>query len=117
MLPAQAAARRHRLHRPPVDLPRGLTVDEKEWAVQPSKTLVAAGTVRFTAYNRGEDDHDFVIIDAAGNVAGKVSLIPGATATVTANLQPGTYRLFCSLFAGTPESHYARGMHTTITVR
>ena len=41
VLPAQAVARRHRLHLPPVDLPRALTVDETEWAVQPSKTLVA----------------------------------------------------------------------------
>ena len=117
VLPAQAVARRHRLHLPPVDLPRALTVDEKEWAVQPSKTLVGAGTVTINAYNRGQDNHNFVIADAAGNVAGKVTLIPGATATVTANLRPGTYRLFCSLYAGTPESHYVRGMHTTITVR
>ena len=28
---------------------------------------------------------------------------------MTADLHPGTDRLFCSLFAGTPESHYARG--------
>ena len=117
VLPAQAVARRHRLHLPPVDLPHALTVDEKEWAVQPSKTLVGAGTVTINAYNRGQDNHNFVIADAAGTVAGKVTLIPGATATVTANLRPGTYRLFCSLYAGTPESHYVRGMHTTITVR
>ncbi len=55
--------------------------------------------------------------DAAGNVAGVTSPIPGGSATVTADLHPGTDRLFCSLFAGTPESHYAHGMHTTITVR
>jgi plastocyanin len=116
-LPAQATARRHRIHLPPVNLPRALTVDEREWAVQPSKTLVGAGTVTFNAYNRGEDAHNFVIADAAGNVAGQASLIPGSTATVVAHLHPGTYVLFCSLFAGTPESHYARGMHATLTVR
>ena len=117
VLPTQALARRHRIHLPPVDLPHALTVDEKEWAVQPSKTLVGTGTVTINAYNRGQDNHNFVITDAAGNVAGKILLIPGQSATVTANLRPGTYRLFCSLYAGTPESHYARGMHTTITVR
>jgi len=116
-LPGQAAARRHRIHLPPVDLPRALTVDEREWAVQPSKTLVGTGTVTFNAYNRGEDAHNFVIADASGNVAGQVSLIPGASATVVAHLHPGTYVLFCSLFAGTPESHYARGMHSTLIVR
>jgi plastocyanin len=106
-LPAVAAGRRHRLHVPPPELPHSLSVDEKEWAVQPSQTLVAAGVVRFNAYNRGEDSHNFVIVDAAGRVE----------ATVTTRLHPGTYVLFCSLFAGTPESHYARGMHATITVR
>jgi plastocyanin len=116
-VPAWAAARRHRVHLPPVELPHALTVDEREYAVQPSKTIVGAGTVTFNAYNRGQDDHNFVIVDSAGNVAGSASLIPGSTATVTAHLHPGTYVLFCSLFAGTPESHYARGMHTTLTVR
>jgi plastocyanin len=115
--PAQAGARRHRIHVPPVNLPHALTVDEREWAVQPSKTIVGAGTVTFNAYNRGQDDHNFVIVDATGNIAGDVSLIPGSTATVTAHLHPGTYVLFCSLFAGTPDSHYAHGMHATVTVR
>ena len=116
-VPAQAPARRHRIHVPPADLPHALTVDEREWAVQPSKTIVSAGTVTFNAYNRGQDDHNFVIVDAAGKIAGSVSLIPGSTATVSAHLHPGTYVLFCSLFAGTPESHYARGMHSTLIVR
>jgi plastocyanin len=117
VFPAAASSRRHRLHLPPVQLPRSLTVDEKEWAVQPSKTIVGAGTVRFQAHNRGQDDHNFVIVDAADNAFGSVSLIPGGSAEVVANLHPGTYRLFCSLFAGTPESHDARGMHAFLTVR
>ena len=61
--PAQAGARRHRIHVPPVNLPHALTVDEREWAVQPSKTIVGAGTVTFNAYNRGQDDHNFVIVE------------------------------------------------------
>jgi plastocyanin len=116
-VPAAALARRHRLHPPPVNLPHALSVDEREWAVQPSKTLLGSGTVTFHAYNRGQDDHNFVVIDAAGNVAGSASLTPGATATITAHLHRGTYRLFCSLFAGTPESHEARGMRASLTVR
>jgi plastocyanin len=30
---------------------------------------------------------------------------------------PGTYKVICSLFAGTPESHEAKGMRATLTVR
>jgi plastocyanin len=115
--PAAASSRRHRLHLPPPQLPHSLAVDEKEWAVQPSKTILGAGTVRFQAHNRGQDDHNFVIIDSSGKVFGSVSLIPGSSAEVVASLHPGTYRLFCSLFAGTPESHDARGMHAFVTVR
>jgi hypothetical protein len=117
VLPASAVARRHRVHLPPANLPHALTVDEREWAVQPSKTIVGAGAVTFNAYNRGQDDHNFVIVDATGNVLGQASLKSGASAVVTARLHPGRYVLFCSLFQGTPESHYARGMHTTLFVR
>jgi plastocyanin len=117
VFPAAASSRRHRLHLPSPQLPHSLAVDEKEWAVQPSKTTVGAGTVRFQAHNRGQDDHNFVIVDASWNVYGSVSLTPGASAEVVASLRPGTYRLFCSLFAGTPESHDARGMHAFVTVK
>jgi uncharacterized cupredoxin-like copper-binding protein len=118
VFPAVASSRRHRLHLPPPQLPHSLAVDEKEWAVQPSKTIVGAGTVRFQAHNRGQDDHNFVIVDASSWKAfGSVSLSPGSSAELVANLPPGTYRLFCSLFAGTPESHDARGMHAFLTVR
>jgi uncharacterized cupredoxin-like copper-binding protein len=117
MFPVAASSRRHRLHLPPAQLAHSLTVDEKEWAVQPSKTIVGTGTVRFQAHNRGQDDHNFVIIDASGNEFASVSLAPGASAEVVANLHPGSYRLFCSLFAGTPESHDVRGMHALLTVR
>ena len=116
-LAAPAAARRHRLHVPPTSLPRSLAVDEKEWQVQPSETQIAAGTIQFHAYNRGQDSHNFVIENAAGQIYGYVPLRPGASATVVANLPPGTYKLFCSLYAGTPESHDLLGMHAYITVR
>src|SRR5947209_8884134 len=116
-VPASAGARRHRLHLPPVELPRALTVDEKEWAIRPSKTLVGTGVVRFTAYNRGEDNHNFVIVGPDGHTVGQASVVPGASVIIATPLRPGTYQLFCSLFAGTPESHYSRGMHTVITVR
>ena len=46
-----------------------------------------------------------------------VSLKPGEAGTITARLAPGTYTLVCNLFAGTPESHEALGMKTTLTVR
>jgi hypothetical protein len=113
------AGRRHRVQRPPAPAPplaRSLTVDESEWALRPSKRIVAAGVVKLRVYNRGEDDHNLVLVDAAGN-AHVVLLKPGADAVLTPKLAPGRYRLVCSLQAGTPESHEGKGMWSTLDAR
>jgi uncharacterized cupredoxin-like copper-binding protein len=62
------------------------------------------------------DDHDLTLVDGNG-VTQQVGVKPGTSATLVVPLKPGTYRLFCSLFEGTPESHDALGMHATIDVR
>ena len=111
-----ADGRRHRLRLPAADLPHGLTVDESEWAMRPSKTLVAAGLVRLRVYNRGEDDHNALLIGRAGKPY-FVALKPGEAGTIDARLTPGTYRIVCSLFAGTPDSHEDKGMAFTLRVR
>jgi hypothetical protein len=111
-----AAGRRHRPHVPPPVLPSALAVDELEWALRPSKRVVAAGPVRIRVYNRGQDDHDLVVVDEHG-VGHSVALRPGDADSMTPRLVPGRYRFFCSLQAGTPESHEARGMAFTLDVR
>ena len=110
------AERRHRVKLPEAELPRSLTVDESEWALRPSKRLLAAGTVRVRVYNRGEDDHNLVLHERDGTPH-VVSLKPKEDGTITARLAPGSYTLVCSLFAGTPDSHELRGMTTTLRVR
>ncbi len=109
-----------RIHRPqlppPPPLPQALALDETEWAITPSRRVVAAGDVRLRVYNRGEDDHDVVIRERNGTVH-REYLEPGESATITARLAPGTYRIICSLFAGTPESHEDRGMWTVIRAK
>jgi uncharacterized cupredoxin-like copper-binding protein len=116
LITGAAAGREHRLHRPPSDLPHSLAVDEWEWQVQPSQPVVAAGWVHFEGYNRGMDDHDMQLIGPHG-VIDTVYMVPGATGSLTVKLPPGRYQLICSLYAGTPESHYAKGMHAWLTVR
>ncbi len=108
--------RRHRLRLPAPDLPRSLTVDESEWALRASKTLVGAGVVRIRVYNRGEDDHNLVLFERDGT-ARVVSLMPGESGTIVARLRPGNYRLVCTLLAGTPQSHEELGMRTVLRVR
>ena len=111
-----ADGRRHRLRLPRVALPHGLTVDESEWAMRPSKTLVASGNVRLRIYNRGEDDHNVLLTEHDGTPH-YAALKPGEATTIDARLTPGRYRIVCSLFAGTPDSHEDRGMKFTLTVR
>jgi plastocyanin len=117
--PLETVARHHRLHVPPrptATLPSSLAVDETEYTLRPSQIVLAAGQVRITVYNRGMDDHDLTVVDASG-VAQQVAVKPGESGTLVVALEPGSYRLYCSLFAGTPESHEALGMHKTIEVR
>jgi plastocyanin len=116
-LPLSSDARRHRLHLPIPPLPTSLSVDEQEWSITPSHTVVAAGTVTFHDYNRGMDTHNLTIKGPNGQQDGATWVQSGGSGTIVAKLQPGTYLLYCSMFMGTPQSHYAKGMHTLITVR
>ncbi len=113
----------HRLHRAGPPLPTSLTVDEQEYSIILSEAVVAAGNVRFTIYNRGQDEHNLVIqspdrLAARSDfVRGPLYVTPGQSATETLHLTRGTYLVYCSMFMGTPQSHYAMGMHTLLTVR
>jgi hypothetical protein len=114
---AVAAPRVHRLSLPPPPpLPTSLAVDEDEWTVIPSKRVVAAGPVTLRVYNRGMDDHDLTLLDGAGTLH-SVPLAPGTSSELRITLTPGTYRLWCSLFAGTQDSHELLGMVTTIQAK
>jgi plastocyanin len=87
----------------------------------PSERVVADGTVTFEVYDRGQDEHNLTVQGpitptSAGQIRGQVWMQSGGSATIVANLPPGTYKLYCSMFAGTPQSHEMLGMHTLITV-
>jgi plastocyanin len=112
-----ADARPHRAPLPPpaatAALPRALAADETEWRIRLSRLEVAAGTVTFNVYNRGMDDHDLVVLGRPE----RVEVLAGGRATLRVRLTPGRYRVVCSLFRGTPQSHEALGMAATLTVR
>lgn len=107
---------RHLLHPVSPPLPHSLTVDEQEWSIILSEKVVGAGAVHFTDYNRGMDEHDLVI-KGPGLDRPPVYVMPGQSTSFVAHLKRGTYVVYCSMFMGTPESHYMLGMHTTLTVR
>ena len=114
---AVAAPRHHRTKLPPpLPLPTSLAVDEGEWLIVPSKRVVAAGEVTLRVYNRGEDDHDLSLADASGAVR-QVALAPGESGTLQVTLTPGVWKLYCALFAGTPDSHEELGMAALLRAR
>lgn len=115
---AALGARKHRLQIPPRPaFPRALSVDETEYQLNPSRKVVSSGRVRINVYNRGMDDHDLVVYDAAGASLGASVLLPGAADEIVVTLPPGDYRVVCSLFAGTAVSHETLGMVFTLTAQ
>jgi hypothetical protein len=113
-----AGGRIHRLHLPPAlpapALPQSIAVDEFEWGMRGTHLQVAAGRLQIHVYNRGMDDHDLAVIDAQG-VLHTVALASGADAVLAVDVSAGPVKLFCSLFAGTPDSHEAKGMVFDLT--
>lgn len=100
-----------------------------EFAIQLSPDTVASGAVTFEVRNAGELPHQFVltrhegdpsslpVVDVGVDTAAieilgdSGALDPGASASVTAELEPGTYVVFSNL-----GGHYSAGMFTTLTV-
>jgi hypothetical protein len=113
-----APPRRHRPHLPPVCSPCQLTVDETEWRVRLSRVTVAPGGVTFRIYNRGMDDHDFVVRNRADrSVVHRIELIKTLeNDRVTLRLQRGTYDILCDYFEGTSYAHEPLGMKATLVV-
>ena len=109
----------HRLHVPPPPasvLPQSIALDEFEWGIRGTHLEIAAGQLRIHVYNRGMDDHDLTMVDGAGALQTVPLMANGGQGRLVVNLAPGRYKLYCSLFAGTPDSHEERGMVASVRV-
>ena len=94
-----------------------------DYTVTPSTTSVPAGKVTFEATNVGQVPHELMIermpikMDAPGqpNEDAAQGMIddmgPGQSGSMTLNLKPGNYELFCNV-----PGHYAMGQHTMFKV-
>lgn len=82
-----------------------------------SRQTVKAGELTIQLNNRGEDPHtmDMQKVNAEENPEGPIvaefSTTPGSQQTKTVPVEPGTYRLWCTI-----GKHAMDGMETTITV-
>jgi plastocyanin len=88
-----------------------LRVAETEFRLTPSAVKVPkAGVIQIDVSNKGKTTHALAI-QAAGAPASTAPIAPGKTATLRANLKPGTYTWFCPI-----DGHRAKGMRGTIVI-
>jgi plastocyanin len=92
--------------------PVAISARLSEWTIQLSDATVPAGQVTFTATNGGSVPHS---LEVEGNgTEQKTPLIqPGAKATLTLSLEPGTYEVYCPVGV---DSHKKLGMDTRLKV-
>jgi uncharacterized cupredoxin-like copper-binding protein len=119
-----------------------VTVNLKNWAVEPSTKTLTAGKITFTAMHEmdhsstdmtGQEGatHQLVVARLPdGAKAGQskfgspvinlTGIKPGESKTAQAELTPGTYELACLVVetvGGTPVNHYEKGMFSQVTVK
>jgi uncharacterized cupredoxin-like copper-binding protein len=85
-------------------------VSETEFKISFAKTPTAAGSYDFVVKNDGKIPHDFVV--SGNGVNEKTPLLnPGDSHTVSVDLKPGTYDVYCSV-----PGHKEAGMDVKLTV-
>lgn len=107
---AAAPARNVRPARRPDPAAVGATLSE--WTIRLSMASVPAGPVIFTATNSGSIPHAFEV--EGHGIERQTPLIqPGASATLTLTLAPGSYEIYCPVGR---DSHKKLGMETYLKV-
>ena len=87
-----------------------LTLDD--FSIAPQRLRARAGEIAFRAVNRGAIGHTLRVKRGDREVVAIKTLLPGASGSGSARLQPGEYKLVCIL-----GNHEELGMYGTLTVR
>ena len=114
-----------------------VNLDLFEYQIVPDLDAVAAGSVTFNASNVGGATHELVIVrtdlapdalpvgeDGAVDESGEGIAVVGrieefaaqSDASVTVDLEAGSYVLICNIVEGAAISHYEEGMHRAFTI-
>jgi plastocyanin len=107
----------------------GIGATEKDFAISLASSSAAAGDVSFDITNEGPSAHEFVVIasdlapdalpvedaevqeDTVEVVGEQEDIAPSTTATLTLELDAGSYVVICNL-----PGHYEKGMYAGLTV-
>ena len=88
-----------------------ISISGTDFAFTPSTVTVdAPGTYTFDLTNDGATDHA-IEIEGQGSEERSDTVSPGESASVTIDLQSGTYEMYCPI-----DGHRAQGMEGEITV-
>ena len=107
----------------------GVSATEKDFSIDLATSSAPAGSVTFNISNEGPSAHEFVIIktddapdalpvkdntveeDKIDVVDEAEDIAPSTTATLTTDLEAGSYVIICNI-----PTHYEQGMHAAFTV-
>jgi len=93
--------------------PVAVTATLSEWKVELSERRIAPGVVTFTVTNAGSIPHALEV-EGEGIEQETEVIQPGAHATLTLTLKPGTYEVYCPVG---DDSHKKLGMDTRLKVQ
>ena len=101
----------------------------KDFAIAMDQATVPSGEVTFDIANEGPSAHEFVVVqsdlapdalpvadnevqeDTLDIIGEQEDIAPSTTPSLTLQLDPGSYVVFCNI-----TSHYEQGMHAALTV-
>ncbi len=90
----------------------GTEIIVKDFALEPKDVTVATTTVTLAVTNEGPTLHNIAIRDESGKELSTTrNLDEGESETITSDIAPGSYILFCSL-----PGHESLGIKGTLTV-
>ena len=86
-----------------------------EWSVALEEDTVPAGPTTFRVTNRGRYEHQFEV-EGNGQEEETGKIQPGGSATLSMDLRPGTYQVYCPI-TDSHGVHEELGMRTRLVVR
>ena len=95
--------------------PSRMLVEAREYRFTLSRTVLKAGPAIIQLADRGEDPHDFRLVElgrVSARAASVPETVPGAVTEWRGRLTRGRYKLYCTL-----PGHAKLGMRAVITVR